>query len=320
VLLLDEVCDGLDGPARAALLASLPAVAAAGVAVVTAVHRAEELFEGIRRVVWLESGRVVADGPRDEVVARWQASFGGGGRARPGRRQAPARTTGRGGGADHFDLRGVTVLVEGTPVLEELTWRVGRGEAWAVTGGNGAGKSTLLRLLAGEEQPARGTIRRLDLGTRADAGAVRLRVGQVSPELQARHRFDATGQALVLSGFAGTVGLAEAPTASQRGTVARLLGRLGLARLAEKRLLACSYGELRLLLLARALAPGPEVLLLDEPFAGLDPGARAALGRAVAAEVRRGTGLVLVTHHEDEVPAAVTHRARLEAGRLTVVR
>jgi molybdate transport system ATP-binding protein len=148
--------------------------------------------------------------------------------------------------------------VEGRPVLDRVSWRIRRGEAWAVTGPNGSGKSTLLRLLAGEEQPASGTIRRLDLGLRADAGALRTRLGQVSPELQARHRFDATGLELVLSGFAGTVGLATQPTAAQRARGAATLRALGLARLAARRILSCSDGELRLLLLARALAPGPE--------------------------------------------------------------
>ncbi len=324
VLLLDEVCDGLDAAARAGLLARLAALAAAGTAVVTAVHRAEELFAGVERVIWLEGGTIVADGPRAEVVERWRASFSG----RPERTDATAgpasrglpspRTPGR-SGRDLFRLRGVTVLVEGSAVLRDLTWQVRRGEAWAVTGPNGSGKSTLVRLLAGEAQPARGTIHRLDLGPRADAGALRTRLGQVSPELQARHRFDASGEALVLSGLAGTVGLASRPTAPQRARVATLLGRLGLSHLSRRRIHGCSYGELRLLLLARALLPGPEVLLLDEPFAGLDPGARAAMGAAVAAAARGGTGLVLVTHHEDEVPAVARRRARLERGRLTVV-
>jgi molybdate transport system ATP-binding protein len=322
VLLLDEVCDGLDAPARAALLPRLAAVAAAGTAVVTAVHRAEELFDGIERVLWLEGGRVVADGPRQEVVARWRGAYAGASPPSPppaeraGVERRPDGGRGRDGERPLFHLSGVTVLVGGRAVLDRVTWRVGAGEAWAVTGPNGAGKSTLLRLLAGEEQPARGRIERLDLGHRADAWALSRRLGLVSPELQARHRFDATGEEVVLSGFAGTVGLCEPPTEGQRARAAATLAGLGLERLGRRRVLSCSYGELRLLLLARALAPAPEVLLLDEPFAGLDPGARAALAAHVDRLARAGTGLVLVTHHEDEVPGAVTRRARLEAGRL----
>ncbi|HET9554826.1 MAG TPA: ATP-binding cassette domain-containing protein [Anaeromyxobacteraceae bacterium] len=338
VLLLDEVCDGLDAPARAALLERLAAVAATGTAVVTAVHRAEELFDGIERVLWLEGGRVVADGAREEVVARWRDAFSEPepepepvavpvavtpavpvpvperAEHAPSPRPSPPREERE---QSLFHLSDVTVLVAGRPVLDRLTWRVGAGEAWAVTGPNGAGKSTLLRLLAGEEQPARGRIERLDLGHRADAWALSRRLGLVSPELQARHRFDATGEEVVLSGFAGTVGLSAPPTAAQRQRAAATLASLGLERLARRRVLSCSYGELRLLLLARALAPAPEALLLDEPFAGLDPGARATLRALVDRLARAGTGIVLVTHHEDEVPPAVTRRARLQAGRFS---
>ena len=188
----------------------------------------------------------------------------------------------------------MTVRVEGRPVLQRLTWRIRAGEAWGVTGPNGAGKSTLLRLLAGEEQPADGAIRRLDLGPRADADQVRRRVGLVSPELQARHRLEASGEAVVLSGFLGSVGLAERPTPAQRRAAARALARLGLAHLRERSFLSCSYGEQRLLLVARALVARPAALLLDEPFAGLSPQARRALaadaGVAAAPRDHAGAG------------------------------
>jgi molybdate transport system ATP-binding protein len=183
-----------------------------------------------------------------------------------------------------------------------------------VVGPNGAGKSTFLRLLAGEEQPARGTIDRLDLGPRAAAFDLRGRVGLVSPELQARHRFDATGEEVVLSGFAGTIGLADAPTPSQRARAAALLERLGIAALAQRHLLSLSYGELRKLLLARALAPAPDVLLLDEPLAGLDAASRAWSLQVLDEARAAGAALVTVTHHEDEIPRAVRRIGFLERG------
>jgi molybdate transport system ATP-binding protein len=368
VLLLDEVCDGLDAASRVSLLASLTAVAAGGTTVVTAVHRSEELFDGVDQALMLERGRVVDQGAARRVVAGWRATLwhGTGGAAATGRGAAGRATTGRGTGdraatgrgstgraatrpratvrsraggtaggrpppgridtvvpADRpaddrplFSLRSASVRVDGRTILDRVDWVVRAGEAWAVRGPNGAGKSTLLRLLCGEEQPASGTVERLDLGLRADASALRTRIGQVSPELQARHRFDASGEALVLSGFGGTIGLAEAPTRAQRLRARAVLAELGLSRLARRRILTCSYGELRLLVLARALAPAPEVLLLDEPFAGLDPDVRRSMGAAVERLVGLGTGLVLVTHHQDEIPAGVRLRARLEAGRL----
>jgi molybdate transport system ATP-binding protein len=323
VLLLDEVCDGLDLASREALLERV-AGAAAGVTVVTATHREEEIFPGVARVLRLAGGRVMAD----DRAASGRAASGrvasgrvASGRAASGRAASGCAASGRtlAGRAALaplvFDLSDVTVLVDGHPVLDRVTWSVRPGEAWGITGPNGAGKSTLVRLLAGEEQPATGTIHRLDLGPRADAGQVRRRVGQVSPELQARHRFVASGESVVLSGFLGTVGLAEQPTPAQREAARRALAGLGLDHLREQRFLACSYGEQRLLLLARALVARPEALLLDEPFAGLSPEARHALAGTLSALRRDGTTLVLVSHHEDELEGLVDRRARLAGGR-----
>ena len=340
VLLLDEVCDGLDAAGRAGLLARLTAVAGSGVTVVTATHREEEIFDGVTRVVRLEGGRVVEGGegrmgpssrraragraapaaPPARAAPPAQAARAARSGAAAGRSVAERRPTGRSAsGPVQFDLRDVTVLVDGRPVLDRVTWSVRTGEAWGITGPNGAGKSTLLRLLCGEEQPATGTIDRLDLGRRADADQLRPRLGLVSPELQARHRLEASGEAVVLSGHLGTVGLAEAPSPARRAAAAALLGRLGLAPLRQRGFLTCSYGEQRLLLLARALVAGPEVLLLDEPFAGLSPEARLALRETLAGLQAQGTTLLLVSHHEDELVGLVTRRARLEAGRFTVV-
>jgi molybdate transport system ATP-binding protein len=301
VVLLDEVCDGLDPAARQALLARLAGVEAS-VAVVTATHREEEIFPGVDRVLRLEGGRLVGDGGGRATGRRAAAGPGEAGRA-------PA-------GPVQFDLRDVTVLVDGRKVLDRITWSVRAGEAWGVTGPNGAGKSTLLRLLASEERPAAGTVRWLDLGPRADADQVRRRVGQVSPELQARHRLEATGEAVVLSGFLGTVGLAGHPTPAQREAALGTLARLGLSPLGERSFLSCSYGEQRLLLLARALVARPEALLLDEPFAGLSPEARRAMAGTLSSLHLAGTTLVLVSHHEDELAGLVTRRARLGDGRL----
>ena len=321
VLLLDEVCDGLDRAARHALLDWL-AAASAGITVVSATHRTEEIFPGVTRLLRVEDGCVV-DGEREPsggtASARTAADRPAAARAATARPASARPASGRrASGPPLFELRGVTVTVDGHRILDRVDWAVRPGEAWGVTGANGAGKSTLLRLLIGEEQPAAGVIRRLDLGPRADADQVRRRVGLVSPELQARHRAGLTGEAVVLSGFLGTVGLAERPTPAQRRAAAGVLRRLGLAHLRGRRFLSCSYGEQRLLLVARALVGRPEVLLFDEPFAGLSPRARLALRRTLAALHRAGTTLVLVSHHEDELGGLVTRRARLTGGRLVL--
>ncbi len=325
-LLLDEACDGLDAGARGAFLELVSAAARGGTAVVMATHRPEELVPEIDRVASLEGGRISRITSRAPVlVARTRSSREPGPQPEPVRPcPSPAsqlpwpearvpRPETPGPGPVLFRLDAVTVLVDGRPVLSDLVWTIRRGERWAVVGGNGAGKSTLLRLLAGEEQPARGEIDRLGLGPRADAEQLRGRVGVVSPELQARHRFDASGEEVVLSGFAGTVGLALAPTGAQRALARDAGARLGISGLLGRRIHSLSYGELRKLLLARALVTGPEALLLDEPLAGLDAPSRAWVLSALDAP---GPTLVAVSHHPDELPPGGM-RLRLDGGRLS---
>jgi molybdate transport system ATP-binding protein len=309
LLLLDEACDGLDAAAREAFLAHVSAVARAGTTVVMATHRPEEVVPEIRRAAVMERGRIVWTGRRDEVAAAPAPPES----PSPGPVPPPVAA---GAGRLLFRLEDVTVLVGGRPVLDRITWSMRAGESWAVVGANGAGKSTFLRLLGGDEQPASGTARRLDLGERASAFELHRRIGAVGPELQARHRGDATGEEVVLSGFAGTLGLAEPPSDAARAASADWIARLGLGALARRRIHGLSYGELRKLLLARALAPGPEVLLLDEPLAGLDLASRAWVVEVLEGAAAGGTALVLVSHHADEIPRAARFLARLEAGRM----
>lgn len=191
------------------------------------------------------------------------------------------------------------------------------GENWAVVGPNGAGKTTFLRLLAGEAHPAPGgRIRRLDLPERHDVFEVKARLGMVAPRLQAEHRLDATGEEVVLSGFFASVGLGAEPSAAQRAAAARWMDRLGLSHLARRSIQTISYGELRRLLLARALVQDPEVLLLDEPWNGLDAQGRADMMALAQALAVAGTRLVLVTHHDYEIPPAVNRLLELREGRV----
>jgi molybdate transport system ATP-binding protein len=337
LLVLDEACDGLDAHAREAFLAHVSEVLRRGTAVVMATHRPEEIVPEIARVVVVERGRIAREETREEYLARLdrsaQSAIGPPAAGHSERSvSATAETRSRGAPTPTpttsisiptstatrplFSLASVTVLVEGRPVLRDVSFSVAPGEQLAFVGPNGAGKSTLLRLLAGEEQPAAGTITRLDLGARASALELRGRVGLVSPELQARHRFDATGEEVVLSGFAGTIGLAVAPSDAERAAATTVLARLGIAALATRHLLSLSYGELRKLLLARALAPRPEVLLLDEPLAGLDGGSRAWMLAALEEACAAGAAAIAVSHHGDELPRGIRRVGWLDGGRI----
>jgi len=316
VLLLDEFCNGLDAPSRAALLGVVSDIARQGTPIVFATHRLDEIVPEVTHAAILDRGRIVERGPRAEVLPRWDSPL----------TPALSQRAGRGGTASPtppttdgvlIAIENADVLIEGQRVLRDISWRMRQDENWVVRGRNGAGKSTFLRLLAGEEHAAPGgRIVRLDLGERPGLFEVRGRIALVGPKLQADHRLEATGEAVVLSGFFGSIGLPSEPTPAQRAAAHRWLRRLGIEALAARGIQDLSYGELRKLLLARALVIDPDVVLLDEPFNGLDPGGRAEMMELLGELCGAGTRLVLVTHHDGEVLPAVNREMELAGGRI----
>jgi molybdate transport system ATP-binding protein len=144
---------------------------------------------------------------------------------------------------------------------------------------------------------------------------IKRRIGSVSPELHLHFNDAMTGFEVVLSGFHETVGLFHQPTARQRALARQWLTRFGLIQFAHSPLFALSAGSQRMLLLARALVKGPQLLLLDEPCQGLDSAHRQVFVKAVDDLVRDGAvTAVYVTHREDEIPRSIRRVLRLGRG------
>ena len=121
----------------------------------------------------------------------------------------------------------------------------------------------------------------------------------------------------MVSGLRGSLGLNAPATAQEQARALEALGSLGLRELAPRQVGELSYGELRKLLIARAMVNGPALLLLDEPLAGLDVDSRAQVARILADLAARGVGLLLVTHHPGDLLPCLTHALVLERGRVT---
>jgi iron complex transport system ATP-binding protein len=222
-------------------------------------------------------------------------------------------------------LSGVTVwewddrLRQRQPILTGIDWTVGPGEQWAVLGPNGAGKSTLLDICAGMRHPSLGRVEILgETVGRVDLRALRERIGHVDVKTEEAFSPRRTAQEVVLTGATGTIQvLEERMCAANRSRAAQLLEQFGCAGVAEHAFAACSQGERRRILLARALMRRPPLLLLDEPADGLDLPGREALLTALASLAGEFAppAVVLVTHHLEELPPSISHALLLADGR-----
>jgi iron complex transport system ATP-binding protein len=203
-------------------------------------------------------------------------------------------------------------------ILTDIAWRVAGGEQWAMLGPNGAGKSTLLDVAAGMRHPSRGRVWILgkEVG-RVDLRALRERIGHVDVKTEERFASQRTARQVVLTGVTGTVQLLEDRIgAADRRRAELLLRQFGCEPVSDHAFGACSQGERRRVLLARALMRRPPLLLLDEPADGLDLPGREALLAAVTSLVAEEPrpAVVTVTHHLEELAPSTTHALLLRAG------
>ena len=222
-----------------------------------------------------------------------------------------------------IELAHCSLILDDHLVLDDVSFALRRGERWAIVGPNGSGKTLLLKMLRGDVWPTpTGKERRVcNLDDSRVANSKEL-IAYVGPERQdkyVRYDWNLTVTQVVTTGLFDEDIPLTTPTRAQRERVDRLLRRFSLWGLRTRRILALSYGQRRLVLVARAFASRAQVLLLDEVFNGLDARAKDKLRRALE-QPRGGHDWVITSHRPAELPANVTHVARIEAGRVEEVK
>ena len=219
-----------------------------------------------------------------------------------------------------LQMHGLTVRRGDKILLDSIDWTVEEDERWIVLGSNGAGKTTLLQIAAAQSHPSAGVV--YVLGERlgaVDMFELRPRIGLTSAALAQRiPDGELVGDIVISAGYSVVGRWREAYGRADRRRAARLLAQLGITGMAERPFGTLSEGERKRVQIARALMTDPELLLLDEPAAGMDLGGREDLLRRLTRLARSADApaSVLVTHHVEEIPVGSTHALLLREGRI----
>ncbi len=291
ILILDEPVAGLDAKSRRDLNETVEQISE-NITVLCSYHQAANLPRNMNRMLRLADGHVVESGP----ISPMSDAFGDHASADPSPRaiSPPAAAS---AARIIIDVQHAAVWLDKRRVLADITWRLMDGEHWQLTGPNGAGKSTFLRLLHGQLRPAKGgSIEFPGIEDPDNVWSLRRQIAWVSPELQAGYWCPCTVSQCIASGFESSIGQTRRLQPTETALVAELLEQFELAALSERNVKALSYGQFRRVLIARAVVHQPKVLLLDEPWEGLDSGNLELVTRELNQIIARGTQLICASH------------------------
>ena len=324
-LILDEPYDSLDAQSRKDLEVLLPMLQKE-TQIILVTHRIEEIHPGITHVLMVENGRVQQSGRKAQILTssnlqklygvpvsitqengtyrmNYQVSRENNGYQSGSKKQSSREV---------ISFHNVSLLYGQKTILNNLTWTVHAGENWLIKGENGCGKSTIVQLITGDNMQVFAKDIRI-FGERRGQGTslweLKQRIGIVSGEVQLRPQAQQhfTVEECILSGFFQSFGLYRRATEAQKAAARSIACKLGCNDLLNTPYAACSNGQKRIALIARALVHTPDLLILDEPCHGLDIPSRYRVLSTIQKLTQSSMTLLMTTHHDDEVVPGIDH-------------
>lgn len=313
-LVLDEPFDGLDASSQLELQALLAQLAETDLQLILMFNRFDEVSDCVEHIFLIDESGLVLSAPKSEAMASdCMARFFH-------MQELPDVLPGLPGrdrlvledGIPLIEMHDVSVSYGGQPVFAPLDWQVFAGDNWQITGPNGCGKSTLLELVTGDHMQVFAndvTVFGIRRGSGESVWDIKKHIGHISSAVQVNYRVSTTVLNTVISGFHDSIGMYQKHALAEEECAKEWLRILHLKHKASLPLRSLSYGEQRLVLIARAMVKHPALLILDEPCQGLDEVNRRTILKLIDhIGSQTATTVLYVSHHvSDEIPCISKH-------------
>ncbi|WP_279084299.1 molybdate ABC transporter ATP-binding protein ModF [Gilliamella apis] len=314
LLILDEPFDGLDVASRANLAETLSQLSKQNITIVMVLNRFNEIPPFVKYIGLLANCQLLKYGTKDTIlndVAVKQLTnlehLSNFTLPEPDEVSVPLPND-----LDRIILNNGFVQYDGKAIINGLSWRVKANENWQIIGPNGAGKSTLLSLITGDHPQGYSndlTLFGLKRGSGETIWDIKRHIGYVSSSFHLDYRVSLSVENVLISGYFDSIGVYQTASDKQLKLIKQWLQLLDLTQLAEKPFQSLSWGQQRLVLIARALVKHPTLLILDEPLQGLDYLNRELVKNWIDNLIDKGnTQLLFVSHHVEDAPKCITHR------------
>jgi molybdate transport system ATP-binding protein len=327
LLILDEPFDGLDAKSRNALAKIINDLMGGSMHVILITHRFAEIVPNITHVLLLKHGKIFKSGKKEDVFTDANIDRVYEIEDRPienypqkiSRTISAAEKKGSPSARILIEMKNVAVKYGRQLILDQFNWRVKEGENWTILGPKGAGKSTVLTLILGDNLQAYANEIYL-FGKRRGSGEsiwdIKKQIGLISADLQIRQHKNINAFDVVCSGFFDSNGLYKRCRPEELSIATEWTHFIGIDELAEHKFGRLSHGQRQLVLIARAMVKSPEILILDEPFQGLDIKNRTKIldiFEYIGSQTR--TNLIYVPNQGEEALTCITHVLNMDHGK-----